>query len=86
MKKTVLFLMIMALLVTAPISALAQRIGFVDIKQIVFQSEAGKKATAEFKNSFEKKKAAIQKKEAELKKEKQSVEQQQKAGILKELP
>lgn len=84
MRKTVLFLMIVALLAAAPISAFAQRIGFVDIKQIVFQSEAGKKATAEFRSSFEKKKAAIQQKEAELKKEKQNVEQQQKAGILKD--
>lgn len=84
MKKTVLLLAAAAVLILAPASAFAQKIGFVDIKQIIFQSEAGKKATAEFKKSFEKKKSEIQKREAELKRDKEKLEQQQSAGILKE--
>lgn len=84
MKKTVLIVAAAALFLMAPLCAHAQKIGFVDIKQIIFQSESGKRATADFRKSFEKKRAEIQRREAELKKDKDRLEQQQKAGILKE--
>ncbi len=83
MKKTC-FATILAVLLLTPSFAMAQRIGFVDIKEIIFQSDAGKKATAEFKKSFEKKRDMIQSKEAELKRNKEKLEQQRSAGILKD--
>lgn len=77
-------MIIISVLVMAPVKASAQRIGFIDMEQIMSQSEAGKKGAADLKASFEKKQQAIQKREAELEKEKEKFKQQQSAGILKE--
>jgi outer membrane protein len=84
MKMFIPALIIISALIMAPVPASAQRIGFIDMEQIMMQSEAGKKGTAELKASFEKKQQAIQKREAELEKEKEKLKQQQSAGILKE--
>ncbi|MEN6465460.1 MAG: OmpH family outer membrane protein [Syntrophaceae bacterium] len=84
MKTIIPALIIISVLIMAPAPASAQRIGFIDMEQIIMQSDAGKKGAAELKNSFEKKQQAIQKREAELEKEKEKLKQQQSAGILKE--
>lgn len=76
--------MITCALIMAPGQASAQRIGFVDVEQIITQSEVGKQGTAELKKSFERKQGAIQKREAELEKEKEKLKQQQTAGLLRE--
>jgi len=56
--------------------AAAQKIGFINMRVILHDSEAGKKAQAEMKKSVEKKKAEIAKKEEELKKLKDELEKQ----------
>jgi len=84
MKRIIQALIIFCLLITAPVPASAQRIGFVDMEQIITQSEAGKRGTAELKKSYERKQEAIKKREAELEKEKDRLKQQQSAGLLKE--
>ena len=84
MKRIIPALIIFCVLVTAPVPASAQRIGFVDIEQIITQSEAGKKGSTELKKSFERKQEAIKKREAELEKEKEKLKQQKSAGLLKE--
>jgi outer membrane protein len=84
MKRIIPALIIIGVLIAAPVPASAQRIGFVDIEQIIKQSEAGKKGTAELKKSYERKQEAIKKREAELEKEKDRLKQQQLAGLLKE--
>ncbi len=67
-----------------PALANAQRIAFVDVKEIMFRSDAGKVAGLEFKKSYEKDREAIQQMERDLKSEKESLERQRAAGILKE--
>lgn len=56
--------------------AAAQKIGFINMRAILHDSEAGKKASVEFKKEVEKKKADIAKKEEELKKLKDELEKQ----------
>ena len=56
--------------------AAAQKIGFINMRAILHDSEAGKKAQAEMKKVVEKKKAEITKKEEELKKLKDELEKQ----------
>lgn len=84
MNRIIPVLIIICVLIMAPAPASAQRIGFVDMEQILTQSDAGKKGTAELKKSYESKQAAIQKREAELEKEKEHLKKQQAAGLLKE--
>jgi outer membrane protein len=60
----------------------AEKTGFIDLREIMLSSEAGKKASDEFKSAFETNKAAIQQKEDELKKLKEELEKQR--TILKE--
>jgi len=54
----------------------AEKIGFVDVREIMVNSDAGKKASEEFKKAFEKNKVQIQAKETELKKLKEELEKQ----------
>jgi len=54
----------------------AQKIGFINMRAIIQESEAGKKGFAELKKTVEKKKAEIGKKEEELKKLKDELEKQ----------
>jgi outer membrane protein len=56
--------------------AAAQKIGFINMRAILHDSEAGKKASMEFKKEVEKKKADIARKEEELKKLKDELEKQ----------
>jgi len=68
------FLVTLVLLLPAP--AAAEKIGFVDVREVLSQSNAGKKAQAEFKKIFEKKKAAIQSRDKELKKQTEAFQKQ----------
>lgn len=75
-------ILIMALAFAASPAAAAEKTGFVDIREIMLTSTAGKKAAEDFKKAFEKDKAVIQEKEAELKKLKDELEKQR--PLLKE--
>lgn len=82
MKKNIaailIFLVALALLLPAP--AAAEKIGFVDVREVLSRSNAGKKAQEEFKKVYEKRKAAIQSRDKELKKQTEAF-QKQRPGI-----
>jgi len=85
MKRYALFVMglvIIALALAGSPAAAAEKTGFVDIRDVMLSSSAGKKAAEDFKKTFEKEKAAIQEKENELKKLKDDLEKQK--PLLKE--
>lgn len=85
MKRYALFVMglvVLALTLTGSLAAAADKTGFVDIREVMLASSAGKKAAEDFKKTFEKEKAAIQEKENELKKLKDDLEKQK--PLLKE--
>jgi outer membrane protein len=75
-------LAVLALALTAYPAAAAEKTGFVDIREVMLSSAAGKKAADDFKKAFEKNKTAIQDREAELKKLKDDLEKQR--PLLKE--
>ncbi|HYA14205.1 MAG TPA: OmpH family outer membrane protein [Syntrophales bacterium] len=54
----------------------AEKIGFIDMRKIMLNSDAGKRATAELAKLYEKDKGQIQAKEAELKKLKEELDKQ----------
>ena len=56
--------------------AAAEKIGFVDVREIMLNSDAGKKATEEFKKLVEKNRLLIQGSETELQKMKDEIEKQ----------
>ncbi len=55
----------------------AEKIGFIDMREIMVKSDAGKKAAEDFGKLYEKDKGSIQAKEAELKKFKDELDKQQ---------
>jgi len=74
---------LLAVLALTGAQAVAEdKTGFVDIREVMLSSGAGKKAAEDFKKAFEKNKAAIQEKETELKKLKDELEKQK--PLLKE--
>jgi outer membrane protein len=75
-------ILISALVFAASPAAAADKTGFVDVREIMLTSTAGKKASEDFKKTFEKNKADIQDKETELKKLKDELEKQR--PLLKE--
>ena len=85
MKRYTLFVMglvAVSLTLTGSLAAAADKTGFVDIREVMLSSSAGKKAAEDFKKTFEKEKTAIQEKENELKKLKDDLEKQK--PLLKE--
>jgi outer membrane protein len=79
MKKHLTLVGLLAIAIVFALSAAeaaAQKIGFVNMRAILHDSDAGKKAQAEMKKVVEKKKAEIAKKEEELKKLKDELEKQ----------
>ncbi len=78
MKKhlTLIGLLAVALVFVMAGTSAAQKIGFINMRAIIQESEAGKKAFAELKKAVEKKRAEIGKKEEELKKLKDELEKQ----------
>ena len=79
MKKYLTLVGLLAIVIVLSLSATeaaAQKIGFINMRVILHDSEAGKKAQAEMKKIVEKKKTDITKKEDELKKLKDDLEKQ----------
>ena len=72
------------LLIGAPASAQgpAVKIGFINIREIIATSDAGKQAAQEFKKILDKKEGVIQQAGAELKKMKDALDKQR--SVLKE--
>jgi len=68
--------LLFALIISFPAPAAAEKIGFVDVRDVLSRSNAGKKAQTEFKKTFEKKKAAIQSRDSELKKQTDAFQKQ----------
>ena len=71
----------------APAVAAAEKTGFVDIREVMVASNAGKKAAEDFRKTYEREKTAIQEKETELKKLKDELEKQRpllKDDVIKE--
>jgi outer membrane protein len=69
-------ILLVALALLLPAAANAEKIGFVDVREVLAKSDSGKKALAEFQKAFEKKKAAIQSREGELKKQTEAFQKQ----------
>lgn len=75
-RMTLIGILAVALVLVMAGTSAAQKIGFINMRAIISQSEAGKKAETEFKKTVEKKKAEIARKEDELKKLKDELEKQ----------
>jgi outer membrane protein len=75
-------LVAVSLTLTGSLAAAADKTGFVDVREVMLSSSAGKKAAEDFKKTFEKEKATIQERENELKKLKDDLEKQK--PLLKE--
>ena len=77
MKKIVIAIMacMFVLSLTGVVTA-AEKIGFIDLRELMYGSDKGKKAVEEFKKIVEKNKLAIQGSEAELQKMKEEIEKQ----------
>ncbi|MCK4534031.1 MAG: OmpH family outer membrane protein [Syntrophobacterales bacterium] len=76
MKKAISFLIVVSFVLAAVCSAEAGKIGFINIKNIIATSDAGKAATLDLKKFVEKKKVQIQEKEGVLEKMKTDLEKQ----------
>jgi len=63
-------------------AAAAEKTGFVDIREVMITSNAGKRAAEDFRKTYEKEKAVIVERENELKKLKDELEKQR--PLLKE--
>jgi len=72
----VVAVLISALAFAASPAAAAEKTGFVDIREVMLTSNAGKKAAEDFKKTFEKNKGIVQEREAELQKLKDELEKQ----------
>ncbi|MDI6776700.1 MAG: OmpH family outer membrane protein [Syntrophales bacterium] len=72
-----ILMVLVSVLVLPGFHAMAgEKIGFVDIREVMLNSDAGKKAAEEFKKLLEKDRILIQERETELKKLKDEVEKQ----------
>jgi len=69
-------MMIVLLVLSGSLAQAADKIGFVNMREILIRSDAGKAMEEEFKKSVEEKRAIIQKKEGELKKAKENLDKQ----------
>jgi outer membrane protein len=67
---------LMAIVFFLPATAHAEKVGFVDVREVIAKSESGKKAQEELKNIVDKKKALIQQKETELKNRQEAFDKQ----------
>ncbi len=73
---------ILSLFLCGTCAIAAEKIGFINLEEILIKSDAGKKAEGEFTKIVEKDRAKIQAMEAELKKDKDEIEKQR--SVLKE--
>jgi outer membrane protein len=69
-------LLLIGMMSTLPSSYAAEKTGFINMKEVMLTSEAGKKASDEFKGDFEANKNSIHDREEELKKLKDELERQ----------
>ena len=86
-KNSIIMFTVLSLLFYGSYAFAAEKTGFVNIREIMVKSAAGKKATEEISKVYEKNRALIQGKEAELKKLKDELEKQRavlKEGAMKE--
>ncbi len=67
---------VLAILLYGSYAGAAEKTGFIDMRRIMLNSDAGKKATAELTKLYEKDRGKIQAKEAELKKLKEELDKQ----------
>lgn len=67
---------VLAIFLHGSYASAAEKTGFIDMRQIMLNSDAGKKATSELNKIYEKDKGQIQNKEAELKKLKEELDKQ----------
>ncbi len=74
--------MALSLVLTGSWASAAEKTGFVDVREVMFTSNAGKKETDDIKKSIEKTKAVIKERETELSKLKDELEKQK--PLLKE--
>jgi outer membrane protein len=73
---------ILSLVLCGTFAFAAEKIGFIDMREIMLKSDAGKKAAEDFGKLYEKDKAIIQQKEAEMRKLKEELDKQR--TVLKE--
>ena len=73
---------ILTLVLSESRAAAAEKTGFVDIREVMITSNAGKRAAEDFRKTYEKEKAVIVERENELKKLKDELEKQR--PLLKE--
>ena len=71
-----ILIMVLVFVLTLPAAMASEKTGFVDIREVMLNSDAGKKAAEDFKKLYEKNKNLIQERETELKKLKDEVEKQ----------
>ena len=76
MKKRVCLVITVMLFLFGTAATAADKIGFVDVKRVFFQSDAGKKEFGIVKTEVEKKKVALQEQEETLRKLKGELEKQ----------
>ncbi len=76
MKKSILLILTFLAVLSSAYAFAGDRIGFIDVRKIMIRSEAGRKASLEFKKTFEKEKVVIQEKETEMKKLREELEKQ----------
>ncbi|HOO91220.1 MAG TPA: OmpH family outer membrane protein, partial [Syntrophales bacterium] len=76
MKKAIYLLVVISFIAASACFAAAGEIAFVNMKDILLHSDAGKAATLDLKKFVEDKKAAIQEKEEALQKLKDNLEKQ----------
>ncbi len=76
MKKRILLITCLLTIFFGGSALAADKIGFVDVREVMFNSEVGKKATEELNKLYEKKKPQIQESEQEFKKMKEEFDKQ----------
>lgn len=69
-------MVIMIFILSGSPAPAADKIGFVNMREVLVRSDAGKAMEAEFKKSVDEKRILIQKKENELKRTKENLEKQ----------
>lgn len=74
MKKTIGVLIVMLFVLSGTYATAAEKIGFIDMRQIIILSDAGKEAALELQEFVKKKKTVIDEKENELKKLQEELE------------
>lgn len=75
-------IMVLSLVLTGSWALAAEKTGFVDVREVMFTSNAGKKEADDIKKSIDKTKAIIKERETELSKLKDELEKQK--PLLKE--